>query len=219
MKRLIGMVVAGMVATSVLALGGTAAAARPATVNVVHGVPGAKVDVCVNGDEVKSGFVYTQKFAAELPAGEYKLAIKLAEPGNCDGALVRTKNVELKGGKNYTVIAGLTKKGSPKLFAFMNKMGDLAKGEARVQVRHTAAAPAVDVWVNDAPAITKFKPGAEATVVLPKGDYRVAVAPAGTTTVVIGPRMFELSGGMAYQVFAVGSGDAGYRFLVVAQEV
>jgi len=220
MKKFIGLAVAGMVAASVFMAGGVATAAKnPATVHVLHAVPGAKVDVCVDDSEVRSNFTYKSTFTAELPAGSYKVAVRAAAAGECEGDVIKSATYDLAANKNYTVVAGLTGKGAPRLFAFKNNMSDIKDGVARVQVRHVAAAPTVDVWVNGAPAITGFTSGEEATVALPEGDYTVRVAPKGTTTTAIGPRTFSLSEGMAYQVFAVGSGDAGYRFLVLAQSV
>ena len=216
MKRTIGLVAALMVAATLL-LPAAASAAPMARVWVLHGVPGAIVDVCVNGDEVRSDFEYGQKFSAELPAGTYHASIHAAQAGDCTGALIKGKEVDLDGGKNYTLAAGLNQGGKVRLFAFLNKLADVANGTARVQVRHVAAAPQVDVWVNGSVAIRNFRNGAEATVRLPKGNYEVAVSPKGTTTVVIGPRRFELDGHMAYQIFATGTGEAGYRFFLLAQ--
>jgi len=220
MKKITGLIVAGMVAMSVFAAGGVASAAGgKATVWVVHAVPGATVDVCVNGAEVKSNFMYKSKFSAKLPEGNYNVSIRAAKAGTCTGDIIKYLNVDLMANKNYTLAAGLTGKGAVKLYAFKNDLSPIHDGKARVQVRHIAGAPTVDVWVNGAPAITGFISGEEATVALPNGDYTVRVAPKGTTTTVIGPRTFDLSKGMAYQVFAVGSADAGYRFLVLAQSV
>jgi hypothetical protein len=219
MKRLIGLAVAGMMAASVLMTGGAATAGGKATVHVLHAVPGAKVDVCVNKAEVKSNFTYKSHFTAQLPAGNYNVSVRAASSGECKGDIIKYANVDLTANKNYTLVAGLTGKGAPRLFAYKNDMSPIADHKARVQVRHVAAAPTVDVWVNGAPAITGFISGEEATVALHEGDYTVRVAPKGTTTTAIGPRTFSLSEGTAYQVFAVGSGDAGYRFLVLAQSV
>ena len=220
MKRTIGLLVSGLVALSIVSTAGIASAqGANATLHVLHAVPGATVDVCVDGAEVKSNFEYKRRFTAELPAGEYRVVIRAAAGGECTGDRVRGANVTLDGGKNYTAAAGLSKQGNVKLFAFQNDVRDLRKGVARVEVRHIAAAPRVDVWVNGAPAIRKFPNGEQAKVKLPAGDYTVKVAPAGTTTTVIGPRTFDLSGGTAYQVFATGNGDAGYNFLVLAQNV
>jgi len=220
MKRLIGLAVAGMVAASVFMAGGVATAGGKATVHVLHAVPGAKVDVCVNKAEVKSNFTYKSHFTAQLPEGTYNVSLRAAQAGECTGDIIKYLKADLMGGKNYTLVAGLTSKGAPRLFAFKNNMSPIGDGKARVQVRHVAGAPTVDVWVNGAPAITRFQNAEEATVALPApDDYTVRVAPKDTTTTVIGPRTFSLSKGMAYQVYAVGSGDAGYRFLVLAQSV
>ena len=220
MKRMIGLLVSGMLGLSLASTAGIATAqGAPKTLHVLHAVPGATVDVCVDGTEVESNFRYKQRFTAELPGGEYRVVIRAAEAGECTGDRVKGANVTLDGGKNYTAVAGLSKRGTVKLFAFANDVRDLRNGIARVQVRHVAAAPRVDVWVNGAPAIRKIANGAEATVKVPAGDYTVRVAPAGTRTTVIGPRTFDLSGGTAYQVFATGNADAGYHFLVLAQRV
>ena len=220
MKRTIGLLVSGLVGLSLLSTAGVASAqGANGTLHVLHGVPGATVDVCVDGAEVKSNFTYKNRFTAELAAGEYRVVIRAAESGECTGARVRGANVTLDGGKNYTAAAGLSKRGNVKLFAFANDVRDLRNGVARVEIRHVAAAPRVDVWVNGSPAIRKFPNGDEAKVKLPAGDYTVRVAPAGTRTTVIGPRTFDLSGGTAYQVFATGNADAGYTFLVLAQRV
>jgi len=220
MKRTIGLLVSGLVALSLVSTAGIATAqGAPATLHVLHAVPGATVDVCVDGSEVKSNFRYKQRFTAELPGGDYRVMIRAAEAGECTGDRVKGANVTLDGGKNYTAAAGLSKRGTVKLFAFANDVRDLKKGVSRVEIRHIAAAPRVDVWVNGAPAIRKFPNGDQAKVKLPAGAYTVRVAPAGTTTTVIGPRTFDLSGKTAYQVFATGNADAGFNFLVLAQKV
>ncbi len=223
MKRLVGVIVAGMVAMSIVGSAGGASAApsrgSKATVWVLHAVPGATVDVCVGNTEVKSNFNYGRRFSAKLPAGSYRLSIHAAKAGDCTGATIKATTVDLKANKNYTVAAGLGAKGGVRLYAFKNDLSPIHGAKARVTVRHVAAAPSVDVWVNGAPAIKRFVAGEEATVALPApADYTVRVAPKGTTTTVIGPRTFSLDKGMAYQVFAAGTADAGYRFLVLAQE-
>jgi hypothetical protein len=216
MKRTIGLIAAMSLAAAAL-LVPTSAAAADATVWVLHGVPGATVDVCVNGGEVASNFEYEDSFSAMLPAGTYTASIHAANPGECAGALIKSKTVDVASGKNYTLAAGLNQGGKVRIFAFANKVGDMKDGVARIQVRHIAAAPQVDVWLNGAPAITNFANGEEVTARVPKGKYKVAVALKGTDTVVIGPYTFDLKPHTAYQIFATGTGDAGYILQVLAQ--
>ena len=221
MKRLGGIAAVALTALSLFAgagAGSASAAGGKATVTVLHGVPGAKVDVCVDKTEVRSGFTYGSSFSAKLPAGKHNVSVRAAKAGECSGEIVRYAKVDLTAGRNYTLVAGLTAKGAPRLYAFRNSVRDIRSGYARAQVRHVAGAPSVDIWVNGARAIRGFIPGEQATVRLPKGDYTVRVAPKGTRTTVIGPRTFSLDAGTAYQVYAVGSADAGYRFAVLAQD-
>lgn len=218
MKRILGLMATGMVALSLMATAGTASAkAADAKLWVLHGIPGAKVDVCVNGGEVKSNFTYKQRFSADLPAGTYKVKVRAASAGTCKGAVVLAAKPKLAAGKNYTAVAGLTAKGAPKLFLFKNDVRKTDAGNARLTVRHTAAAPAVDVWANGAPLLTDVPNGASWTGQVPQGDYAVRVTPTGTTVTVIGPRMFSLDKGVTYQVYATGSSSAGYIFQVLAQ--
>ena len=48
-KKLIGVAVAGALAMTVMGTGVASARAGDATLNVVHGIPGLTVDVCVDG--------------------------------------------------------------------------------------------------------------------------------------------------------------------------
>ena len=71
-KRSVGMVLAALVATL---LSATPASAADAT-NVVHGIPGVDVDVCVNGAEAISGFNPGEVVTGvSLPAGSYDVKI------------------------------------------------------------------------------------------------------------------------------------------------
>jgi Domain of unknown function (DUF4397) len=219
MKRLRGIAATALAGLSLLAGPGSASGAgRTATVSVLHGVPGVKVDVCVDKAEVSSGFTYGSSFSAKLPAGQHNVSVRAAKAGQCTGDIIRYAKVDLTAGRNYSLVAGLTAKGAPRLYAFRNSIRDVRTGYARAQVRHVAGAPSVDVRVNGARAIRGFIPGEQATVALPKGDYTVRVVPKGTRTTVIGPRTFSLEAGTAYQLYAVGSADAGYRFAVLAQD-
>jgi len=99
--------------------------------------------------------------------------------------------------------------GSPTLSAFVNDLSSIAAGDTRITVRHTAAAPAVDVLANDAPAITNLANPGEASVTIPAGTYTIAVAPAGTTDAVLGPVDLTFAAGVATIVYAVGSAADG----------
>lgn len=217
-KRFIALAIAGSMAISLLGIG--TASAADASLNVVHGIPGVDVNVCVNGAEAivdfNPGEVVT---GVPLAGGEYDFKIVAASDG-CDGAaILEATGVMLERGKNYTAIAHLMEDGTPALDLFRNNVRPLDKGVARLTVRHTAAAPAVDVWANGSVLLTDVPHGASATMKVPTGVYATWASLPGDYQPVIGPDVLKLTKGMAYQVYAWGSGSAGYDFAVVAVEV
>ncbi|MGH3022961.1 MAG: DUF4397 domain-containing protein [Gaiellaceae bacterium] len=197
------LILASLAALTV-AFGG-AAQAGAATVTVVHGVPGLAVDVYVNDELTLEGFEPgTITDPLELPAGEYEIAVREAGAApDADPAISGSAAVE--DSTNASIVAHLDAGGQPVLSVFVNDTSAIAAGEARVSVRHTAAAPAVDVLANDQALIQGLENPNEETATVPAGSYSVAVAAAGTTDPVIGPADLTLEDGTAYAVYAIGS--------------
>lgn len=137
-------VLAGTVALLAAAFTAPAqAASGTATVTVVHGVPGATVDVYANGEELLTDFEPgTVTDPTELPAGTYDLKVTEAGAGADGEALIEANGVEVPAGANATVAAHLDADGNPVLTPFVNDASDVPAGKARLTVRHTAAAPA-----------------------------------------------------------------------------
>jgi hypothetical protein len=217
-KRLTAMFVAGAAALSMLITAGQAGAATGATVWVAHGIPGVKVDVCVNGGEVKSNFKYGKSFVLEgVPAGRYNVKVYVADERECRGTVAIKQRINLTDGLNATAVARVID-GAPRLAIFVNDL--TAHADASVTVRHAANAPAVDVWVNGgaAPLVEDLAEGAEAgPVAVTEGVYSYWVSLPGEYVPVIGPGVAMLEAGMAYQVIAVGTDVDNYRFIVIGQ--
>ena len=182
-----------------------AAAADNGTVYVVHGVPGLTVDVYVNGKAALTGFRPGQVAGPlSLPAGSYDVAIRKAgDPVTAAPAI--NQRVTLPAGANVSLVAHLSAAGTPVLTAFANPVGGLADGKARLVVRHTAAAPAVDVLAGGKPVFTGLTNPNQRTADLAPGTVSAAVALAGTTKPVIGPASLALKAGQATVVYAIGS--------------
>jgi hypothetical protein len=217
-KRLLGLGVAATLAVSMLGAG--TASAADASLNVVHGIPGVDVEVCVNGavaiPDFNPGEVVT---GVALPAGSYDVKIVAAGDACDDAAILEATGIELASDKNYTAIAYLMEDGSPTLGLFTNNVKPLPKGTARLTVRHTAAAPAVDVWANGSVLLEDVPNGASATLKVPTGVYAAWVSLPNDFAPVIGPDVLKLTKGTAYQVYAWGSSSAGYDLAVVAVPV
>jgi hypothetical protein len=63
-------------------------------------------------------------------------------------AVVEAKGVKVPAGANITVVAHLDASGDPALTPYVNDVSRIPAGQARLIVRHDAAAPTVDVRAN-----------------------------------------------------------------------
>ena len=62
-------------------------------------------------------------------------------------------NADLPAGGNVTLVAHLDASGKPTITPFVNDVSSVPAGQARLVVRHTAAAPAVDVLAGGTPVV------------------------------------------------------------------
>ncbi len=123
-----------------------AQSAENATVSVLHAVPGLTVDVYANGEELIPDFEPgTLTDPLKLPAGTYDLTVFPAGEGPDGDPAIEANDVEVPAGANATVVAHLDANGDPMLSLFANDTSSVPAGQARLTVRHVAAAPAVDV--------------------------------------------------------------------------
>jgi hypothetical protein len=128
----------------------TPAPAPTATVNILHGIPGTPVTVCVNGAAAIDEFDYKNITTVSLEEGAYDVAIVGGFFGDCstEEPLLGPATLELDGGVNYSVIAHLTEDGEPTVSVFVNSQSPTLPGYARVVLHHTAAAPPVQAKIG-----------------------------------------------------------------------
>ncbi|MEU1886412.1 DUF4397 domain-containing protein [Micromonospora rifamycinica] len=211
-------------AVAALAFAGVGAAttspayAASSKVSVVHGIPDTPVDVYVNGkktlDNFKPGDV-----AGPLTLSEGEYDIALTKPGEPVGsAILKVDNAEVPGGANISLAAHLSADGKPQITPFVNDTAKLAAGKARLIVRHTAAAPAVDVRAGGKPVFEGLTNPKEAKADVDAGTVKADVVLAGTDTVAIGPVDLNLKEGTATIVYATGSAE-GKNLDLVAQTI
>ena len=104
----------------------------------------------------------------------------------------------------------LTAAGANTATLFENDLSTIPAGQGKLTVRHTAAAPAVDLLASGAAVagFTNLTNPNEAKANLPVGTVSAAVAATGTTTPVIGPADVQIQEGVNTIVYAWGSLDA-----------
>ena len=146
MRSLRVLAVAGALAAAVgtgVALAAPSSAAGTSQVSVLHGVPGLTVDVYANGSKLLTNFKPgTLTDPVALPAGTYDIKVFAAGKGPSGTPAIEAKGVKVPAGANITVVAHLTADGKPTLTPYVNDVSTLKAGQARITVRHDAAAPA-----------------------------------------------------------------------------
>ncbi|MEU1683906.1 DUF4397 domain-containing protein [Micromonospora sp. NPDC005707] len=203
--------VAAIGAVSALTFAGIGAAttgpawAASSKVSVVHGIPGTPVDVYVNGKKTLDNFQPGDVAGPlTLPEGTYDIA--LTKPGEAvDKAILTVDDAAVPGGANISLAAHLSADGKPRITPFVNDVSKVDAGEARLIVRHTAAAPAVDVRAGGKPVFEDLTNPKEAKADVAAGMVKADVVLAGTDTVAIGPADLNLREGTATIVYAIGS--------------
>lgn len=213
----------------------TALPAAATDISVIHGIPGSDlglpqelpVDISLNGacalTQVPFG---TVSAPIDVAPGLYDLEIRLAT-GDCTGDLAITASIALQLAESSTVIAYLTDSLTLTAAKFVNDLRP-ATGLARVTVRHTADAPAVDVFVkapNAAPVrlFSELSNTTQAKADVAPGAYKVGLTLPGANPMspddlvfAVGGPGLEAPADVNTVVYAVGSLFTG-SFTVLTQ--
>jgi hypothetical protein len=201
---------AALAAATFLAVGAPAGAQDDtAKVVVIHAIPDTPVDVYVNGDLTIDDFEPgTVTDPLDLPAGTYQLALTAPDAADASAPILEAE-ASVEAGGNYTIVAHLKADDTPTITPFVNDTTATKAGEGGVVVRHTAAAPAVDVLVGGEPVVEGLEnPDSAGPLYLPVGTISASVAAAGTTDPVIGPADVPVVEGQVTIVYAWGSLEA-----------
>src|SRR5215207_11184446 len=160
---------AAVVAVSVLVAAGVDAQAA-ATVSLMHGIPGATVDVVVDGEVVVPGFEPGTMQDISAFAGQTLTNVEVRAAGTDTVVIGPLAELAVPASGNWTVLAHLSADGTPTLTPFENDTSTLPAGQGRLVVRHTAAAPPVDIVLADGSRpFTNLSNPNEAAADLPAG--------------------------------------------------
>lgn len=190
---------------TVVALPATASAQTETSIMLLHGIPGAPVDVVVDGAVVIARFEPGDMQDLTPFAGQTLRNVEVRAAGTDTVLIGPIASLPVPGSGNATVVAHLTADGRPTLTPFVNDVSAVAAGQGRLVVRHTAAAPAVDIVVGEARPVANLSNPNQAALTLPAGTISGAqVAPAGGAPILTAPDLALPAGG-ALIVYAVGS--------------
>ena len=153
----------------------------------------------------------------KLKPGTHRVRVSLASNRKgCRGTLVLSQTIDVNFGDNLSLVAHQTDDGGIRLSKFTNDVRDAGVGNARVTVRHTADAPAVDILVEGGVAIPGLANPQSSKLDVPANTYNVQIAPAGGAPLDAGVDL-PLPEGANTIVYAVGSLNSGSFDLLVDQ--
>jgi hypothetical protein len=221
-----GFALVAVLALAIAGLSSGPASAADSQVYVVHGIPGTPVDVYAGGTLALPMFQPGDVAGPlTLPQGDLPILVFAAIASPPEAAADRSDSavidqvVPVPSGANVSLVANI-EGGTPNLQAFANDLSAVPEGSARVTVRHTADAPAVDILVNGAVAIPGLSPGTEAAAVLPAGNYDIQVRLTdGTPVPALSPGTVDITAGRNVVVYAVGSASSEDVPLGLVQQV
>jgi hypothetical protein len=201
MTLLMGMVIGGWSNTAAAAT--RQAADDTATLYFVQGLPGAVIDVAVDGKTVAED-VQTAKVVGPFTVGTGSRTLTFT---NGDGKIVAQNTVDAKAGSNSDLVLHLTSAAGdpPVVTQFNNDLTAVPSDKASVTVAHTAAVPPADIRVDSKVLFANVANGESLNLVVPAGTYSVDIVPAGENApVVFGPVNLAVQGGSLNRVYAVG---------------
>lgn len=168
MKRL--LTIAAAVAVTAIAPSTAGAQSATPSISLIHGIPGATVDLVVDGTVVLDAFTPGSIVDITSFAGRTLENVEVLADGTGDPLIGPIATLAVPATGNWSIIAHLDAGGEPTVSSFQNNVADTANAQARLTVRHTAEAPAVDLVLGDQRPVTNAANGASAELELPSGD-------------------------------------------------
>lgn len=204
MKKLLAGA-AALAATLLAVPAGTTNAQESVDIMLLHGIPGITVDVAVDGAVVLPGFEPGAMQDLSSFAGQTLTNLEVRAAGTEDVAIGPVPSFDVPASGSWTVVAHLDAEGTPTITPFENDTSAAADGQGRLTVRHTAAAPAVDIVLGDARPVENLSNPDEASLDIPAGEIAGAqIAPTGGDPIGDVPTV-NVTAGSNLIVYAVGS--------------
>lgn len=186
----------------------TASAQAAADLTLVHGIVGSTVDVLVDGTVVIDAFVPGSLANISSFAGQTLSNVTVTDDTTGDVLIGPVASLVVPDSGSHSIVAHLDATGTAVLSTFENNTADATSGDARLTLRHTAQAGAVDLIVGTDRPIVGATNGQSAELELAAGDLSDAqLAPTGEDAIAQVSTL-TLAADTNTIVYAVGSVDA-----------
>jgi hypothetical protein len=183
--------------------GAEAPAPLPARVSVVQAVPGASVDVSVDGRRVAGGAGVGDVLGPfEMAPGSHEISFR--------GEGVRVEStLDVEAGDTSDVVLHLPADvgGEPVVHSYAAPDGPIGPDKARVLLAHTATVAPADVEVDGQTVFTNIANGEFADADVPAGSIEVALLPSGAdgAAPILGPLDVALEARTLSMIYAYGN--------------
>ena len=185
----------------------TTSAQSTADLTLVHGIPGTTVDVSVDGTIVIDAFVPGSLANISSFAGQTLKNVTVTDDATGDVIIGPLATLVMPASGSHSIVAHLDASGTPVISTFENNTTPTTTGRSRVTLRHTAAAPAIDLIVGDQRPVVGATNGQSAEIELPDGQLSGAqIAPTGGVGIAQVPTL-DLAANTNTIVYVVGSVD------------
>ena len=191
----------------------TTSAGSAGHVLVVQALPGASVDLAVDGTVIKKQVrVGAMVGPLSLGSGSHEL-----EFSGVPGGTVRTSLTIRPGASSDVVLhRPASVDGDPVVNTYPTPLAPIGPGKARIFLAHTATVAPADAVFDGKVVFTNIANGEYADADVPAGPHRVALLPTGTTDdPILGPLDVTLAPLTATMVYAVGSPSNGSMNVIV----
>lgn len=179
------------------------AASLSAQVTVIQAVPGAEVDVSIDGRSVAQGAGVGDVLGPfELAAGDHE--VEFSGP---DGLAVAS-TLDVEAGASSDVVLHLPAEvdGDPVVHSYDAPTSSIGPDKARVVLAHTATVAPADVQVDGEIIFTNIANGEFAEADVPAGTHQVALLPSGSTdNPILGPLDVPLEARTLSMIYAYGN--------------
>ena len=185
----------------------TTSAQSAADLTLVHGIPGATVDLSVDGTVVIDAFVPGSLANISSFAGQTLQNVTVTDDVSGDVVIGPIASLVIPESGSHSIVAHLDDEGTAVLSTFENNTDATTTAEARFTLRHTAVAGAVDLIIGSERPIVGATNGQSAEIELADGPLTGAeIAPTGGAAIAAIATL-ELQADTNTIVYAVGSVD------------
>jgi hypothetical protein len=210
-----------LLAAGVFALAGATIspsyAANDTQIYIVQGLPGKDLDVAIDQDPPIAQDVKAASAAGPFEVKPGSHTVTFSE----NGTTVLKNNFTIKDGSKADLVAHLLASSSTASGVMVYDKYDavkVTKGKALFVVSHVAAAPPVDIRVNDQVLFPKIANGESSQRRVPGATYKVSILPTGKAEpVYFGPFSLPVKSGTIAHLYVVG--DLNQKTMSVAPRV